>query len=678
MRHPRAFLRSLHPLASALLLCACATDGPAACEGEDCLPSFASIRLTYLDVQYDLTQPVFINNRVPVEYGLTATSPGETITSQTAVTFSFVEASPSDPAAPIECSSSAAVVELPGDGEEHRFRGFIWPTTACEELLGHEVVLRVEFDGGEELETEVDAPSVTLSDANRGDAVNQLCHTAAGEPGCVYAIDIQPTPSDASGDLIDVRHASMQTPSSVAVLPLEEGLPSLAIESALVVDGRDPYIAPVDPEDVPADLVELEPGIVEDLQFGGGQEIIAMPGPASLRYELRPVGSSEDYLPLRVSLPESRERADRMPIEQLLPGGANQLAFELYAEGGTFAALREGGAWGDVSDFEVRGCFDAEFTQAGNEGAPADPSDCRSVEVVLVRVTESTAAATAHQLSANIARGVGNSRIRIDTGLETENRMDASGASSRIEGNVTIAGNIGRSFSLDIVRARAQAVAGLDAAANGYEVEVTAFNQTVYSVSESEDEVSRDEDFSVARSHELPTLGYGFGPVRIGITLSLGGEVGLRIADSLFATDDATRCAGALGDSVAFAGCAAISRTTTPFFAFTARIHGGVHIGPVSGGVEADFRLIDTEFPLVTSLGVGVDDAGAVSVLGNANWALQLRLITGQVAIVGRVHFRGRFLRRFNRTLRVPLFSFSSPLIEQTLLDRTVALEVLE
>src|SRR5690606_33830251 len=109
--------------------------------------------------------------------------------------------------------------EVIGDGEEHRFTGVIWPTSLCEALVGREVNLRVEFDGGEEAETEVDAPSVSFTAAARDEASNQRCVSAAGEAGCVFDIDIQPTPSDASGTLIDVQHAAMDARSSVAVLP---------------------------------------------------------------------------------------------------------------------------------------------------------------------------------------------------------------------------------------------------------------------------------------------------------------------------------------------------------------------------------------------------------------------------------------------------------------------------
>jgi hypothetical protein len=32
------------------------------------------VRLTYLKPRYDLSQPVFVNNRVPIDFGISATS----------------------------------------------------------------------------------------------------------------------------------------------------------------------------------------------------------------------------------------------------------------------------------------------------------------------------------------------------------------------------------------------------------------------------------------------------------------------------------------------------------------------------------------------------------------------------------------------------------------------------
>ncbi|MEM9190512.1 MAG: hypothetical protein AAGF12_15110 [Myxococcota bacterium] len=679
----------LWTLATAFVIAGGCSSDTTPCEDGDaeCAPSLESLRLTYLDVQYDLAQPVYVNNRVPLTFGVTAGGP-EGASQQVAVSFSFVEANPADPSAPIECSSSALVVEVPGDGAEHQFNGYIWPTSACDELIGNEVNVRVTFEGGEEVESAIDAPSVSYTAAAAGEALNQLCKTASGEAGCVYNVNLQPTPSDAAGSLIDVRHAAMTSDSSVAVLPDSEELagsqPTLSVESVLVVNGRDPYIAALAPEEVPADLEADEPGITDELRFGLdpsqiGQDI-AMPGPARLRYDLRPVGSTDDHLPLTVKTSDEADapRVDAVPITELLPGTANQLSHELYAEGATYSALAPLGAWADVSDFELRGCFEADFDQAGNEGEIDYADDCQTLEVVMVREEGGASAATSFELNHRLGKRVGGSRLRLEVGLETRNRLDNTGASSLVEGNATIRGRLGRSFGIDIARAKAEANVGIDPATNGYEVTVDAFNQRVFERSQSGGEIVREEEFSVGKSHRFPNLGFGFGPVRIGITVRLGGEVGIRSEDSLTATTDAATCMSQLNTQEPLIGCGSLSRTVTPFFAFTANIFGGVRIGRISGGVDADLRIIDTGFPLSASLNFGLFENGGIGVAGNANFGVELTLIKGNVSIVGRIRFRARFLRRFNRTLRVNLFRFSSPVIRRTLLDRTIAFEVLQ
>lgn len=681
---------------SALFASACDDDNtetaPLVCEGAACneIPA-TGVRLTFLDVQYDLNKPVYVNNRVPVEYGLTATGEGAPASRQVAVGFSFVESEPADPSDPIICASSSHVVDLTTDGKEQRFKGFIWPTTLCAPLVGKAVSLRVDFDGGAEVAQDDeslplntqnnDSPTVILTEAARGNALNALCTTPAGYVGCAYTINIEPTPNDDSKPLIDVIHGAMTSASSVAVLPTEEAAPTLSIDSVLVVNGRDPYISVMADDEIPQELIDEDPDIVEDLQFGVSpelaQSLIAMPGKAELRYELRPSGSTDEFLPLRVNI-AGNERADTAVIEQLFPGSPNTFTHELFAEGATRAALATGGAWGDQADFEVRGCFVADFKQAGNEGSGSADNDCKSLEIVLVRDTASTSAASSHELSKSFDRSVGGSRLNLESGLATENILDSTGASSSVGGNVTINGDIGRSFSIDVARVSAQARAGTDPATNGYEVAVVAFNETVYEISESGGEIVREEDFSVAKSFRLPNLGFGFGPVRIGISFTLGGEVGVGLIDSLSTTTNADTCGEALGEEKTFVACGQIGRTTTPFFAFTGTIEGGVKIGPVSGGVEAELRLVNTEFPLGATLSFGIDEEGGISVAGNAFWNLELTLIQGDVSIVGRIRFKRRIMRRLNRTLRVHLFSFSSPTIEINLLDKDVAVEVLQ
>ena len=650
-------------------------------------------RLTYLDLRYDLSKPVFVNNRVPIQFGITSTSltPAAPATRNVAVSFSFIEANPANPAEPLECASSAIDVALVGNGQEQLFEGFIWPTSLCGALVGKTVNLRVTFDG-DEPDTGIDYPAVTFTEAARGAELNQACRGVANPSapdlrrGCVYTVDLEPTPNDGSRNLIDIRYGAMEPASSVAILPYvapdatgEQLAPSLVVQSTLVVNGRDPYISGLAPEDVPPELEASAPGITEDLQFG--QEpaelgsLTAMPGRATLRYELAPAGAERGWLPLTVGDPDSElGRVDEVVIEQLLPGTSNTFAHELFAEGDTRAALSEDGEWADVSDFSVRGCFTADFAQEGNAGE-ADTSDCRIIPVVLVRETPDSSAATSIGFNQEFARKLGKpDSMSIAVQLTTRNTLDRTGASSRIEGEVELAGKLGRPYSVTIARAVGQATLGVDPGETGYEITVDAFNQRIHSFSRSAPSLEHEEEFSAAKSFAFPNLGFGFGPVRIGFKVSLGGEVGLTTNDSLSISTDAARCGELLRSEDALGRCGAIARTITPGFNFTASIEGGIDIRIVKAAVVADLDLVNTDFPLTASLAFGQRDNGNLVVLGNANWELGMQLIRGDVSIVGRVG-----IRRFSRTLRVHLFSFSSRRFSQTLLDRSMDIaEVLE
>lgn len=695
-------LKSLHhrPLLSGALLCAllslataCSTKtedaaAPAApCVADEAGGCLASVRLTYLNVTTDLTKPVFVNNRVPIEFGLTSTSPGEVATRNVAVAFTFVEANPANPAEPIACGSSAFDLPLVGDGKEQVFKGFIWPTTLCEKLVGKAVNLRVDFDGGEGVNTAIDYPSVTFTEAARKEPLNQVCRSvadpSAGElgRGCVYAFDLQPTPSDASGTLIDVRYTGLAASSSVAVLPAEDVAtpgakvgPTLVVQTSLVVNGRDPYVSGVAPEDVPADLEAKAPGITADLRFGASPDeldkLTALPGKATVKYEIAPTGAKSGFRPLTVDTDAGR--VGEVVVTNLLPGTENVLSHELFAEGDTRIALAPGGEWAGVSDFTVRGCFTSEFKQAGN--TDGDTSDCRSLDVVLVRETPSASSATAITFNKEFGRTVGTSRIGLGATLSTANRLDTSGAFSRIEGKVDIKGNIGRSFSITVARALGEAALTRSSEDTGYEIAVDAFGKRIFSVSKRDQNLVHEKEFSAAKSFKFPNLGFGFGPVRIGIKLGIGGEVSFDTADELAVSADASRCSTLLGTPNPVTLCGSISRTVTPGFNFTASLEGGIDVFVAKAGVVADLDIVNTGFPLVTSLAWGVGDDGNMMAIGDAKWNLVMQLIRGHVALVGRVG-----VGWFSKSLRVNLFSFGSKKFSQTLLERRMdALEVLK
>jgi len=696
-------LRSSHLLALSLLATAATAcqDAAEVCEGGnadsngECVTSgLRQVRLTHLDVRYDLSQPVYVNNRVPITFGLTAESvdPANPATRHVGVSFSFVEANPSDPANPLGCASSAIDVEVVADGKEQIVDGFIWPTTQCAALAGKnvEVNLQVEFDGGSEIASEtgtgVDAPSVVLSEAHRGDALNQLCRASldGADPkrGCVYAINLQPTPSNAEGSLVDVRY-SLSSSSSVAVLPLQptqdigpdgppDAEPTLVVQSRFVMNGRDPYISPVDPALIPQSLIDIVPSIQEDLKFGLDDAALAAldtpPGKATVTYTIRSAADAMTQMPLTIRDPANPAgKIAEAVVSRIVPGTANDAVHELFLEGAALEAVSPGGVWANQNDFIIRGCFNAEFTQDGNKG-DGNLDDCRELEVVLVRETAAGSAASSRSFDKEFERKLGSSRIAIESSMSTRNRLDLSGASSEIEGEIALKGKIGKSFDLTLARAFGNANVGVDPTKTSYEVGVDAFGKRIFGVSEQASIIVQTQDFSAAKSFTLGNLGFGFGPVSIGLSFGMGGTIGVELEDTLEVVSDTAACQALLNTSDPVSGCGRISRVTSPNFGLTGSIEGGINLKVVKAGVAADLRLINTSFPLDTTLGFGLTDANKLLVRGSATWDMKLQPLAGDVSIVGKVGFR-----RFAKSLKVHLFSFSSPTIQSRLLSTSMA-----
>ncbi|MEZ4383876.1 MAG: hypothetical protein R3A79_21265 [Nannocystaceae bacterium] len=705
--HPM-YLRSSFIAALALTTVACQEEEPAdefSCEDGtierdgECVPAALQVRLTHLNVRYDLSQPVYVNNRVPVTFGVTAQSPDPSnpVTRDVAVSFSFVEANPADPENPAACGSSAISVEVLGDGKEQLVDAFIWPTTMCAALAasGAEVNIMVDFDGGEEaadeLQTDVDAPTVIFSEARRGDDINQACRGALdGDPqlGCVYAVDLQPTPAGADGPIIDVRY-DLSASSSIAVVPFvaTENIgpngpadpdPTLVVQSRFVVNGRDPYISPVDPALIPASLLEAEPTIEEDLKFGLDEAalaaLVALPGKAVVSYTLRTAADDATEMPLTIRDPANpSSTVAEVEIDGVLPGTANEFAHELFLEGATLDAVSDGGAWADESDFVIRGCFTAAFPQDGNKG-DGNLDDCRDLEVMLVRATPATSGASALTFDKEFSRKLGSSRIAIESSMSTQNRLDFNGASSQIDGEVVLKGKLGKSFELVLAKAHGAASLDVDPTKTFYDAYVDAFNNRIYSASQQAATIVQSDEFSVAKSFTIGNLGFGFGPVSIGFKIGAGGTLGFTAEDTLEALTDNAACQELLKSTDDFALCGRMTRVTSPNFGLTGSIEGGLNLRIVKAAVAADLRFITTQFPLDTTLGWGLNAAEQLVVRGDAAWDMELEPLGGDVFIIGKVGFR-----RFAKTLKVNLFSFSSPIISSHLMSLSMGeFEVLQ
>ncbi|MCB9756299.1 MAG: hypothetical protein H6713_40790 [Myxococcales bacterium] len=680
-------------------------DGTIERDGQ-CIPAALEVRLTHLDVRYDLSQPVYVNNRVPITFGITATSPdpANVATRNVAVSFSFVEADPADPENPFACGSSAIDVEVVGDGSEQLVDAFIWPTSMCAGLAttGAAVNIGVDFDGGDEIEaeaaegaagellTDVDAPSVVFSAARRDEPLNQLCRSSldGAELGCVYAVDLQPIPSGPGGALIDVRY-NLSASSSVAVVPFQatENIgpdgpadpdPALVVQSSFVVNGRDPYISAVDPAEIPPALLEAEPNIAEELKFGLDEAALAavtnLPGTAVVSYTIRAASEQGGALPLTIRDPA--DPANTIPealIDEVLPGTANEVAHELFLEGAALTAVSPGGMWADESDFVVRGCFAAEFTQDGNKGdGPVD--DCRELEVVLVHEAPPTSGAASLSFNKEFSRKLGSSRLAIESTMSTQNVLDLTGAASQIDGKVALTGKLGKSFELVLAQAHGEARLGVDPTETMYDAYVDAFGERIFSASDQAAKIVQSDDFSVAKSFTLANLGFGFGPVRIGFSIGAGGTLGFEAEDTLEALTDNASCQELLKSTDEFDLCGRMTRVTSPYFGLTGSVEGGLNLRIVKAAVAANLRFITTSFPLDTTLGWGLNFDGQLVVRGDVTWDMVLEPLAGDVFIIGKVGFR-----RFAKSLKVNLFSFSAGTIETNLLSLSMGeFEVLQ
>lgn len=315
----------------------------------------------------------------------------------------------------------------------------------------------------------------------------------------------------------------------------------------------------------------------------------------------------------------------------------------------------------------VRACFLADFVQVGNEGED-DVSDCRTREVLLVRETPVPGAGASRSFDEAFDRRLGKPRrISVSTSIEARNVLNLTGASSHIEGRVDLKGKFGRTFEIGLARAFATAELKLDEGQSTYDVGVFAFNRRIFSFFRREPAVKHEDPFSASREFTFPNLGFGFGPVRVGFEISVGGEVAFEPQLEMSVLADQGQCQTLLNSTGSLTRCGTISRTTGPEFSLTGSIEGGIDVFIAKAGVQANLNLAVTSFPLTADLVWGLTNDSRLQVRGGARLDLELQLIRGDVSIVGRIGFR-----RFGRSFKVNLFRFGSRKVTRNLLDRSM------
>ena len=673
------------------------------------------VRLTYLQLKYDVTKPAFLNNSVPVKFGITSNSadPNNPGKGSVVVLFSFVEAAPAPPATPRSCDSNGIALQLVGSGVEQQFEADIFPTSDCASWVGAGGVanIGVDFDAGLRMAgmpTGIDYPPVVFSVANAGAADNQLCRKTldpnAADPGrgCVYALQLQPTQTGTDGKpLVKVMLESLKPESSVAVLwptaedpdvPMgstESAPPSLLVNAAFVLDGRDPYKNKIDPngdgvlnaEDFApedrqqfADLMAADPTISDDLKFGlDDAELNALddlPMAAMVKYDLVPTSlvAQNEWLPLAIDNPKDPNpdgHVQEIELTELDPGTENGVAHALYIDGDARTAVSPGGAWAAETDFTVRGCIVASFEEGGNTGEEEDPEDvpaggdvpmgdCRTFKVVLMRAPvpmptgfarTTTVPVNTRSFDQTFVRAVGDDKkAQISGSLSTNNTLDLNGARTNSEGVLELKGY----FNVKLFRVFGKANALTALATSNYDVGVEAFGISLFGQQMMGAELSYEVPLGpLMKSFNFPVINLGFGPFGIGISAGVGGEIGLAPKFTVSAKQGGEPSVPALMNA---SSNGLLAVTFGPRTALTGNAEAAVNIVVAKAAVVATLKFVEIGFPVTTSLRWGVTELDGMAVkkltvLGDVKWDLELNWFNVNVDVVGRLLI---FTKTFN------------------------------
>ncbi len=710
-----------------------ASVGLAACGSTDedaGAPALEQVRITRLELARP-AGPIYLNERLPLTLGITAVAADPTAAATLPVVVSFVDASDPDNG-DLGCSSNGLDLELVGDGTERAFETYVWPVTECATIVGRRVALKIEIDPAADDEARPLGVPLVTSAERAADAVNRDCRGA--EPGCVIELDLEFSPTGLEGkDLVHVEFADFAPDSSVMLFPPAPELfggdidaaevppvPSLAVRTALLLNGRDPYAAPVDPARIPEDLREAAPDLAEGLRFGLPPDQVGtlddLPAPLRVRYAFSAASDQRTWEPLAVGAEDGR--VAEAVITELTPGTANVLAHELYMEETARAALFDENRWLGEELFTVRACLVADFEQL--RGAPGE---CRTVDVVLVADSAPESGAASLSFDKDERGKFGNDRISVESSFLTRNRLDiASGVSVHGEGRVTLSGKIGRSFSVDLVAAHATA-RGPATGDAGADMALRLFGITVDSFEQSGAALGYAEEIRVSRSRKVVDARFMFGPIPLNFDLHAGGAVGIAAQGTFNLAQGEAACrprlpgaspelvaarerlqarraeleaelerappqsrallqqvldqmVGELNDLPAvsdLSSCAGLDARVSPFFNLSANAFGGINIRIAKAGVEIDLTLLRVDFPLDGQLSFGRDVAGQFLVHARTQFGIELRPLDGDVKLVGEIGFR-----RFKRRRTVTIVSFSAGVLRKDLLDRSMpAAEVL-
>ncbi|WP_149980060.1 hypothetical protein [Pseudoalteromonas rhizosphaerae] len=638
-------LRAINILVILAALSACGDNSPSV---EEPAPVDFDVEMSNFTMDFDTSKTFALNHRIPVSFTIRNTSKDATEETQVPVTFSFVEKNPIDPSSPIVCNSNAINVQLLANGEPTVVENeFIWPISECQNLAeqGKQVELKVGFyRDGEEINGYVNTKLPVLSLREAG---------------------------------VDVEY-QLKTESSIGLLALphedESPTPVLSVQSGFVFNGADPYYSKINDDEIPEDLDVVDPSsgltIKQELTFGMSEEQLKqlnqLPSSANLTYKLIAQNNPGIQLDLMIGQ-ENGQVNNSYEFSEIQPGTADQVNHDLYLKQTDLDALLEGDLANEAF-FILRGCIETSFVQDGNENDLTN--DCKDVDINLERESNNISAASQVAFKKNQKRRPGSSRISVESEMDIDNTLQRNGILSRATGEIVLKGNIGRRFDVKIAEALAEAI--VTKKESSYFHQIKVFNKVVAGKNENSKEGKKHlkikHNFEKDKTQQVASLGYGFGPVRLGFKVSVGGRIGLDVDDDMDLLDDLAQCQTLLVSQEQIATCGYIRRTVTPNFSFTGIVFGGLNLRFVKAGVKARLRLLEHKFPLTGTLGFGLTDNERVLVRGNVDLDHSLNTISGKIKLVGSIK-----VFRFRRSKSVTLASFSSRPVTQQLLRRSTS-----
>ena len=638
-------LRAINILVILAALSACGDNSPSV---EEPAPVDFDVEMSNFTMDFDTSKTFALNHRIPVSFTIKNTDKDITEQTNVPVSFSFVEKNPIDPSSPVVCSSNAIDVQVLANGEPTVVENeFIWPISECQNLAeqGKQVELKVGFyRDGEEINGYVNTKLPVLSLREAG---------------------------------VDVEY-QLKTESSVGLLasPHEDESPTpvLSVKSGFVFNGADPYYSKINDDEIPEDLDVVDPSsgltIKQELTFGMSEEQLKelnqLPSSANLTYKLIAQNNPGIQLDLMIGQ-ENGQVNNSYEFSEIQPGIADQVSHDLYLKQTDLDTLLEGDLANEAF-FTLRGCIETSFAQDGNENDLTN--DCKDVDINLERESNNISAASQVAFKKNQKRRPGSSRISVESEMDIDNTLQRNGILSRATGEIVLKGNIGRRFDVKIAEALAEAI--VTKKESSYFHQIKVFNKVVAGKNENSKEGKKHLEiknkFEQDKSQQVASLGYGFGPVRLGFKISAGGRIGLDVDDDMDLLDDLSMCQTKLVSQEHINTCGFISRTVTPNFSFTGRVFGGLNLSIVKAGVNANLRFLEHKFPLTGTLVFGLTDNERVLVRGNVDLDHSINTISGKIKLVGSIK-----IFRFRRSKSVTLASFSSRPVTQQLLRRSTS-----